>query len=169
MSPPRLKLFSGFPHPEDKGSILSKAYEGPHGRVPPTPPSYFAFRSFCLSYMSCLQAPLPASPCTRPQDGRTCLYLPVNASQHSSAQMSLPQHLSFRWLVSSAFYSVRILCVSFLVLTTVQFYIICLIMWLICLFNSSVSSVMVVTVPLFIHCCVPSTQHPADDWYIGVE
>ena len=40
--PACLKLFSGFPHPEDKGSILSKAYKGLRGRVSPTPLSYFA-------------------------------------------------------------------------------------------------------------------------------
>lgn len=42
MSPACLKLFSDFPHPEDKGSILSKAYKGLHGRVSPTPLSYSA-------------------------------------------------------------------------------------------------------------------------------
>lgn len=42
MSSACLKLFSDFPHPEDKGSILSKAYKGLHGRVSPTPLSYFA-------------------------------------------------------------------------------------------------------------------------------
>lgn len=91
MSPACLKLFNGFPHPEDGGSIPSKAYKGLHGRVSPTPLSYFAPSLFqtllcelSIGPLTCLSLHVLVP--------RTCLYPPVIAPQHSSAQMSPPQH-----------------------------------------------------------------------------